>query len=139
MTRPPYCDWCEQPLEEAVPVEWHGSVGHHRCIVRAAVEVWATRHIEGERPPPIDDRPVPALNAKGLCAYCCGRLGSLPERRLGALACRECADRWAVLDGAPERQPDPLIPFLRRLGREAARLNLDTRKLAQAVRGARCA
>jgi hypothetical protein len=110
-----------------------------REIIRGAMLVWASREIENEAPPEIDEGPVQALNAKGLCAYCYRKLGSLPERRLGALICRACAELWAALDDAPEPIPDPLIPFIRRLGHEAARLGLDTGKLAVAIGRARCA
>jgi hypothetical protein len=108
-----------------------------RDIIRGAMSVWAGRQIEGDLPRPIDDRHVRDLNRRGLCAYCYRRLGAMPERRLEALACRACGDLWAALDGAPDHLPDPLIPFCRRLGREAGRLGIDLQKLARAIEGAR--
>jgi uncharacterized protein YbaR (Trm112 family) len=93
--------------------------------------------IDGEVARPIDDHPTRELNRCGLCPYCYRRLGAMPEQRLGALVCRACAARWALLDGAPDALPDPLLRFCRALGREAHRIGIDMQKLVVAIRRAR--
>jgi hypothetical protein len=137
----PYCDWCEQPLEDDVAVEWHGSVGHHRCIVRAAVEVWASRQIEGEKPPPINTAALQAVRKAGICAWCFEPVGDQRSELNGGIGHPECTRHvWDCMvgdDAMPWPIPEPStyesVEFLQRLGREAAKLGIDRNKLTTAI------
>ena len=120
------------------------------AIVRAAVYARAGRQIPGERPRPIDGAALEASRKAGICAWCFEPLGELRAEFNGGTGHLGCAlhAHHAVLgdhDGpAPPWMPgvrrwrhDPLIPFCRRLGREAGRLGIDMQKLAQAIERAR--
>jgi hypothetical protein len=79
----------------------------------------------------------------GLCDWCLDPLGDQAVELNGGIGHPRCAEWvWHAIEGAdalpwrPQRQwfrQDPLIPFLERLGREAARLGIDPHKLAAAV------
>jgi hypothetical protein len=78
----------------------------------------------------------------GLCDWCLDPLGEVAVELNGGIGHPHCAEYvWQVIEGPdapwrPQRQwsrEDPLIPFLKRLGREAVREGIDPQKLARAV------
>jgi hypothetical protein len=88
-----------------------------------------------------------APDRDGLCDWCLEPLGEAATELNGGIGHPRCAEWvWRVVEG-PDALPwrphqqwpreDPLIPFLERLGREAARLGIDCQKLAVAVGGAK--
>jgi hypothetical protein len=117
-----------------------------RVVTRGAMIAWAGRQFPGALPPPISS-PVPSRGPP-ICAWCFEPLGEMRSEFNGGTGHPECArfayDAVAGDDPMPWPIPephrhDPLVPFCRRLGREAARMGIDTQKLAQAIGRARCA
>ena len=111
---------------------------------------WAGRQISGESPPPLDRAAIEATRKAKLCAWCFEPLGDQRAEFNGGVGHVQCA-RFAhdsVLGDAHgpaapwlpcvrERHEDQLTPFVRRLGREAARLGIEPNRLAQAIERAR--
>jgi hypothetical protein len=83
----------------------------------------------------------------GLCGWCRRPLGDVAERFNGGVGHPECvayAHQTVVgPDGPPWARPirlyreDPVLAFVGRLGREAARLGIDRQRLATAIERAR--
>jgi hypothetical protein len=106
----------------------------------------AGRQIPGELPRPVDIDMLRQIREDNLCAWCFEPLG---DRRaefnggVGHLACAMFAHHSVLGDqdgpaapwipGVDSWREDPLLPFCRRLGREAGRLGIDPQKLAQAI------
>jgi hypothetical protein len=119
-------------------------------ITRADEIAWAGRALPDEKPPPVDTAVLREIRKANCCSWCFAPIDDQSVEFNGGRGHPECAQyvRAAVVgeDGDPtppwvtsKRPADPLTPFCRRLGREAARLGIDKQKLGLAIGRARCA